>query len=188
MFNRVEKVDHSTPGFSWKPMEKRQGIKGKMYTAWPFRLATRFWPAMGFGFLWGVIASGGSSFGAIFAWMLLWYGVFLIWPIKPFAKSIKITPEKLSIGSKSYDVSAVQQFRVEQKSFSKNFPSWMIVFEYGRKTIKIKNAHKEKDAYRIAETLHRLVHEARGVQAGNQQEDAEAAAYEAPEQARAAAF
>ena len=188
MFNRVEKVDHSTPGFSWKPMEKCQGIKGKMYTAWPFRLATRFWPAMGFGLLWGVMTTGGASFGGIFAWMLFWYGVFLIWPAKPFARSIQITPEKLSIGGKGYDVNAVQQFRVMQKSFSKNFPSYMIVFEYGRKTIKIKNAHKEKDAYRIAEALHQLVHEAQGVQVENQQEEAEATTYQAPEQARAAAF
>lgn len=187
LLGRTEKADYATPGFKWKPMKNKQGIKGTMYTAFPLSVATRFWPSVGIGFILGALLTAGSLSG-ICATILLAYAVFLSINIWPFTRTIKITPDYLAISGKRYDVNEITQIRTMQKSFGRNFPSYMIQFEYGRKTIKIKNTHKEKDAFRIAEALHQFVNEAKGIQAVNQQEQETAAQYETPEQSRAAAF
>ncbi len=188
ILGRTEKADYSTPGFKWKQMKKKQGIKGRIYSAWPMRAKTRLWPAMGIGFFWGLLATGGTNLAAIFIWMLCLYAIALIWPTWPCGSAIKITPQRLSIGGKGYDVNEITMFSAEQKSLSKNIPNFIITFEYGRKTIKIKNANRQKDAYRIAEALDQLVKEAKKVQLENNQEQIITQQYGEPEQVRAAAF
>lgn len=185
MFSRVEKADYSTPGFKWKPMKGKQGVKGTIYTAFPLSVATRFWPSVAIGFVLGAILTGGSL-GGICVAILLAYALFLSVNIWPFTKAIKITPDYLVIGGKRFDVKEISQIRTMEKSVGRNFPSWVVQFEYGRKTITIKNAHKEKDAFRIAEALHQFVEEAKSVQIkeGPVQKDAE----QQPQPNRAAAF
>lgn len=156
LFVRNVKADYGTPGLKWKPT-KKGGIKGRIYTAFPKTLKTRFGPSAILAFLVALLSSPAGAVEAVWAgfvqYTLLFWIIGVVWPFWPFSKTFKLEGEYFTLGGKRYSLADMGSFQTQRKSFMPGKFDEILIFTYGRKTLKIKIPNKFEHTLHIAEYL-----------------------------------
>lgn len=161
LFNREVKADYSTPGLKWNPTDNG-GVAGRVYTALPTRLKRALKKAAVIGVIWMLFTTSTELpddvfFAAAFSNFLdgatLSYLFFALWPFWPFVRRFKMEGEHFIYGGRRYALRDIGTFQTQRKSFKPLKFDEILIFHFGRKTIKINVPNKYENTLRMAEFL-----------------------------------